>query len=148
MIIQISAALVTLSFVTLVVYIIILINRLCQTLNQADQIIDEARKLLEDIGGPAKKAVEHANQASFDLKRKMEALSSIFNAASNVGDVWENKTLGWKKRVLSSTSKEQKTSSTASASSEQELAARGEGGCADLWDLVGSGIRLWQKAKK
>ena len=91
MIIDISVAIIAAAVVVLVIALIYFIKALCRTLSQVNRTLIEARKQLEE-GGNAAKVIEHANQLSYDLKNKMEALDLIFNAFSNVGDFLEQKT--------------------------------------------------------
>jgi uncharacterized protein YoxC len=143
MIIEVSVAVVAVAFIVLVIYLILMLNALRVTLGQVDQTVVEVRKQLDEIGGQAQKAVEHANQVSFDLKRKMESLNSIFNSFSNIGEILEHKTFALKKEALVSSHKENKLSDI----DEQELRVREEINVTDILELVGIGIRLWQKLK-
>src|SRR5262245_22033318 len=96
MIIDISIAVIAAAFVALVIALIFFLKGLCRTLRQVDRTLVEARKQIEE-GGNISKVIEHANQLTYDLKRKMETLDPIFNAFSNVGDFLEAKTFSLKR---------------------------------------------------
>jgi uncharacterized protein YoxC len=145
MIIEISVAVIALAFVALVVYLILLLNGLRGTLKQVDKTIIEVRMQLDEMGNQAKKAIEHTNQVSFDLKRKMEALNSLFNTVSNLGDILEHKTFALKKEALSSSHKER--SGVDSLEAEQEAHAYDEIHVSDILELAGIGARLWHKIR-
>lgn len=137
MIIEICVVILTVSFVALVIYLIAVTKALRCTLFQVNQTLIQVRRQLEDVGGNAAKAVEHTNQISFDLKRKIESLDPFFNAFSNVGNFLEHKTFSWKRGV----SAVDRDAGEASAMNESIKAA-------DVVDFFDVSYRLWQKIKK
>lgn len=147
MVIEISVAVIAAAFVVLVLYLISLIMSLRKTLSQANQTLVEARKQLSDIGGQAQKTMEHANQISFDLKQKSEALNPLFNAVANAGDILDRKSYHLKKDFLAQFDEESEPSLFNSAEKKRAFPA-GATAAAAVLELVGIGIRLWQKQKK
>lgn len=147
MIIEISVAVIAVAFVVLVIYLITMIGALRTTMHQIDQTVIEVRKQMDEMGGQAKKTIEHTNLISFDLKRKMESLNSIFNTLSNVGEILESKTNALKKESLASLHKEHKFSELNASETEHESRTHDELNFADILELAGIGIRLWQKLR-
>jgi uncharacterized protein YoxC len=157
MIIEISVAIIALAFAALVIYLIAMIQTLRGLLGQVNHTLVHVRSQLDDMGGEAKKVIEHTNQMGADLQKKMEALNSVFKAVENVGDVLENKTASFKEestaQALKSESVKVKSesiaASLASASAKAEKPKDNElHRVADFLELVGLSIRLWQKLKK
>ncbi len=144
MIIEISVAVIAVAFAALVIYLIILIKGLRNTLKQVDKTIIQARMQLDEIGPQAKKAIEHTNQVSFDIKTKMESLNSVFNTVSNLGDILEHKSLALKKEALSS---HRELSDVNSLETEHDLHAHDEIHVSDILELAGIGARLWHKIR-
>jgi uncharacterized protein YoxC len=145
MIIEICLALIAVAFIALVIYVIVMINALRSTLHQVDKTLIEVRRQLDDIGPQAQKAIEHANQVSFDLKRKMESLNPIFNTLFNVGEILEHKSFALKKEGIL---KENRRFESDIPVTVREYHAHEELKVADVFELVGIAIRLWQKFKK
>lgn len=148
MVIEVSVAVIALAFAALVIYLITVAKALRKTLFQVNQTLIEVRKQLDEVGGHAAKAMEHTNQVSFDLKRKMESLDPIFNAFSNIGDFLEQKTFSLKRGALTSSHHEKKMSSVDYSEEEEEPPPSGSIKAADVFDFVDTGLRLWQKIKK
>lgn len=136
MIIEISIALVAIAFAALVVYLILLIIALRKTLHQTDRTMVQVRKQLDELSPQAQKIIEHTNQLSFDIKRKMEALNPIFNALGNLGEMAEHKTFALKKKA---------PASEEDSLTEHELRSRSP--VADVLELAVIGTCLWQKLK-
>lgn len=147
MIIEISVAVIALAFVILVIYLISLTKALILTSHQINHILLEGKKKIEEMGGQAAKIIEHTNQVSFDVKRKIESLNSIFNTLSNVGEVLEHKTADLKKKALFSSGKENERVEIDS-SEKLHLPPHELNKVADILELTCIGIRLWQKIKK
>jgi uncharacterized protein YoxC len=147
MIIEISIAIITIAFVVLVIYLIAMINALHQTINQINQALPEFRKQFDEMSGQVKKTIEHTNQVTFDLKRKMESLDSTFNTISNLGEILEHKSFALKKESLASLHRETKHLDADSYLSEREVRFHEDITTADILELAIIGIRLWQKLK-
>ncbi|MBA2369524.1 MAG: DUF948 domain-containing protein [Candidatus Protochlamydia sp.] len=153
MIIEISVAVIAVAFVFLVIYLIVLLKSLKSTMNQVNFLIFDARKQLDEMGGEAKKIIDHTNQISLDLKYKMETLNPLFQSVENIGEVLEDKAEDFKKssirsRTSNSTSplfthkdNLQNRDSTADPRGSKALVP-------DILELASLGIRLWQKLKK
>ena len=148
MLIEISLVVIAVAFVVLVIYLIAMIHALRTTINQVNQALPELRKQLDEMGGQVKKTIEHTNQVTFDVKRKMESLDSIFKTISNVGDVLEYKTYALKKEALVSSHVGNKPLDLDFPSAEPEARFHEETNVADFFELAGIGVRLWQKLKK
>lgn len=146
MIIEISIAVIAVAFVILVIYLIVLTNALRRTLHQVDHTLVDVRKQLDEIGGQAKKVVEHTNQVSFDVKRKMESLDSVFHAIGQVGDILEHKTLAIKKDL--SFERENKHTHVNFSEDHHKVSTYEFNKFADILELIGAGLRVWQKIKK
>lgn len=143
MVMEISVAIIAIAFVALVLYVIALIKALRVTLGQVNQTLVEVRKQLDEVGNEAKEVIEHTNQLSFDLKQKMESLDSLFKSVANIGDVLEHQTASLKKGSV-----EAKHSSLDFTETEKKTPLPGLIKVADILELAGMGIRLWQKLKK
>lgn len=137
MIIEICIAIIALAFVALVITVIVLAKGFQKTLVEVNQTLAEVRKELDGLGGKTSKVIEHTNQVSYDLKRKLESLDPIFNTLFNVGDFLEHKTFALRKEALASTHE------TLDETASQESIKAG-----DVLELMDIGIRLWQKIKK
>lgn len=144
---EISVAVLAIAFAVLVVAIIILIIALRRTLFQVNKTLAETRKQLEEIGGDAAKTMEHANQISYDVKRKIEALDPFFNAFSNIGEFVERKTFSLRGRSPGSAHEEKKQMYEDSFEASEE-ASNESVKASDVLDFVDVGLRLWQKIKK
>lgn len=147
MVIDISVAVIAFAFAVLVIYLIVMIMALRRTLFQVNQTLIEVRKQLDEVGGNAAKVLEHTNQVSFDLKRKMESIDPLFNAFSNVGEFLEHKTFSLKRGSFNASHHEKKLSNIEPAA-EEEDAPGGSFKAADVVDFIDIGLRLWQKIKK
>lgn len=145
MVIDISIGLIAIAFVVLVIYLIVFINSLKITLNEVDKTVASVRIHLDEMSNQAKKTVEHTNQISFDLKRKMESLNPLFNTFSNVGEVLESKTTYLKKEALAS--QKERLSELENHEAEKEVRSHDEIKVADILELAGIGIRLWNKIR-
>lgn len=147
MIIEICIAIIALAFVALVITVVVLAKGFQQTLFEVNQTLAEVRKELDGLGGRTSKVIEHTNQVSYDIKRKLESLDPIFNALSNVGDYLEHKTFSLRKESLDSSHKESRLSDVDSEMLD-ETASREPIRAGDVLELMDIGIRLWQKIKK
>lgn len=125
MIIEISVAVIAAAFVILVIYLIVMTKAVRVTLNQTNQTLAEAKKVLE-----------HTGEVSLDVKNKMESLDSVFNTVANIGDILEIKTEEAKEFVED-------------VAIEQERSYhRRVSQIGDILELAGLGFRLWQKLKR
>jgi len=147
MIIEISIAVIALAFVALVIFLIVLICSLRTTLGQVNHTLSETRKQLNDVGLQAQKAVEHANQISYDLKYKAEALNPVFNAISNAGQILEHKSSVMKKEYIA-LQEEGEEEPIHSGKRSKALHSEGIATIASVLELAGLGVSLWQKMKK
>lgn len=147
MIIEISIAVIALAFVALVIYLIVLICALRTTLGQVNNTLSETRKQLNDVGFQAQKAAEHANQISYDLKYKAEALNPVFNAISNAGQILEHKSSVIKKEYIAA-QEEAEGESLRSDKKGKALHSEGIAIVAAVLELAGLGVSLWQKMNK
>lgn len=146
MIMEISVAVIALAFAALAIYLIVFFKAMRKTLVQVNHTLIEVRKHLEEVGGQASKVLQHTNQVSYDLKRKMESLDPIFNAFSNVGDYLEEKTFFLKKSVLPSShchDDEEESTETSEAEDSSASSIR-----ADVFDFINTSLNLWRKIKK
>jgi uncharacterized protein YoxC len=143
MVMEISVAIIAIAFAALVLYVIALIKALRVTLGQVNQTLVEVRKQLDEIGNETKEVIAHTNQLSFDLKQKMESLDSLFKTVANVGDVLEHQTASLKKRSVENKHAPLDFTETEKKTPTPELIK-----VADILELAGMGIRLWQKLKK
>jgi len=146
MIIEISVAVIALAFVALTVYLIALTITLRRTAFQADRMLHDLRRQLDEMGGTAARTIEHTNRMSFDLQKKLEALDPLFNALSNIGDFCEHKTSCLKKEGVSSSNKHQHGEGVCFV--EEEPVSRASIQAADVFEFIDVGLRLWQKIKK
>jgi uncharacterized protein YoxC len=121
MIIEISVAVISVAFVALVIYLIVMMKTLRKTLGKVDQTLEEA-----------KMAIQQTQLLEADLRKKMGTLDPLFNSVENVGDILECKTAAYK---------ELKSHSLREEDSDQINVA-------DLVALAGLGIRLWNKFNK
>lgn len=146
MIMEISVALIALAIVVLVIYLIVFLKAVRKTLIQVNHTLIEVRKHLDDVGGQASKILQHTNQVSYDLKKKMESLDPIFNAFSNVGDYLEQKTFFLKKSVLPASHRhddEEEQTETSEAKNSSASSIR-----SDVFDFINTSLNLWRKIKK
>lgn len=147
MVIEISVAVIALAFAVLAIYLIAMTVALRRTLFQVNRTLIEVRKQLDEVGGHAAKAMEHTNQVSYDVKRKMESLDPIFNAFSNIGDFLEQKTFSLK-RDLNASHHEKKLSDVEISAADEGYASNASIKAADVFEFIDIGLRLWQKIKK
>lgn len=131
MIIEISLIILTLAFVALVIYIIVTLKTLRHTLTQVDLTLVDVRKQLNEVG-------ERAQEVSFDVQKKMEALNSVFNAVSNLGDFLECETMALEKKAFISSHQENSNPAKGQETIKVD----------DILEIVDIGIRLWKKIKK
>jgi uncharacterized protein YoxC len=147
MIIEISIAVIALAFVILVIYLVLTAKDLRVTLIEVNHTLVDVRKQLGEIGFQAQKAMEHANQISFDLKQKADDFSPLFKAVSNAGEILERKTSALKNDFFSSCNEEIDLS-TLEEEKKRVSMAQSSLAAAAILELAGIGIRLWQKMKK
>lgn len=148
MVIEVSLAVIAVAFVLLVIYLIVTLKTLKLTLNQVGYFIFDARKQLDEMGVEAKKAIDHANQISVDLKYKMDTLNPLFQSVENIGEVLEGKAETFKKKF-----EQIRTINSISPLNihRRDLSEDLTGPKAivpDILELASLGIRLWQKLKK
>ena len=143
MIIEISIGIIAFVFVVIAIYIILMVNTLRYTLRNVDKAIIDIRKHLDELTPQAQRAIEHTNQVSFDLKRKMESLNPIFNSLTNIGELLEYKTLNLKKASIASFLNKQNHSNET-----EDLLHHEDGNVADILELASLGARLWRKLKR
>lgn len=148
MIIEISVAVIAIAFVVLIIYLITIIRALRNTLGQVDQTLVEVRKQLSEVGGQAQKVMEHTNQMSFDLKRKVESFHPIFNAVNNAGEILEHKTSILKKDFFNFSSGKCDLSDESFEEKKKFYQAQGLTTVATILELASIGLCLWQKLKK
>lgn len=161
MIIEVSVAVIALTFVILAIYMIFLLRLLLVTTQRVNRLLIDAHQKFDDVSIQATKAVEHTNQISFDLKKKMESLDPIFNSLSNVGEVLETKSLHFKKKALQPSETEQEESRHSINESWNRHSHAKAGGhrfrsdldhesnkIAEILEIAGMGLRLWEKIKK
>lgn len=148
MIIEISVAIIAVAFVALVIYIIAFTKALKITLGQVNQTLVEVRKQLDEVGGEAKKTIEQTHEVSVDLKNKMAALNSVFSTVANIGDILEQKSFLFKREIISSSDEESLRVAVHASKTKEGPSARELFKVADILELAGMGIRLWQKLKK
>ncbi len=149
MIIEISLAVIAIAFVALVIYLITFITALKVTLGQVDQTLVEVREQLNEVGGEAKKTLEQTNEISTDFKSKVAKLNSVFATVANIGEFLEQKTFFLKKEVNDSSDEEPPHEAVHASTGEKGPSpAREIFKVADILELAGMGICLWQKLKK
>lgn len=143
MIIEISVAVIAFAFVILVIYLITMIKALNTTLGQVNQTLSETRKQMDELGGQALKVIEHTNQISYDVKKKIEAIDPVFNAVEDVGEILEHHTSSLKKEYISSDEEE-----SLFQFRKKELPSKKLTTVAAILELGAIGFELWQKLKK
>lgn len=146
MIIEVSVAVIALAFIALVFYLIDLIKSSKKTLAQSNQMLNDAYKEIDQLGGETKKLLEHLNHISIDIQTKMEALDPIFNSIEELGNVLESKTTSLKETLISPAKKEtvEPLAPNKDILVKKDLAKA----IADTVELVGLGYGLWQNLKK
>lgn len=147
MIIEISVAVIAFAFVVLVIFLIVAIRALIVTSHKANELLFEVQKNLQNVGGQAAKAIEHTNQISYDLKRKMEALNPLFLSITNLGEVLESESNHFKKKKLHDFDRESEKSYLRKLD-KQEFRSQNLNNLAGFLEFAGLGIHLWQKIKK
>lgn len=140
MVIEISVAIIALAFVAFVIYIIAVIKALQVTLGEANQTLAAVRKQVDDIGIEAKKA-------SLDLNVKIESLTSVFNAISNIGDYLEQRTKSLKLEAEICALKNEAEASALESEAEDSR-TRMINKVANILDLACQSFRLWQDIHK
>lgn len=121
MIIDISVAVIAVAFALLVIYLIVLIRTLSQTLAQVSLTVVEARKI-----------VSEAQVSAIDLNRKLEALDPVFKSVENLGEVLEYETAEFKDRKYYEAANTCKEGLSVS----------------DVAKVFSIGARLWSKYRK
>ncbi len=148
MIIEISIAIFSISFLVLVIYLISMIKTARSTFKEIDFTLIELRKQIDHTGEEVKKIIEQTNYLTIDFRDKLESLNSIFNTASNIGEVLEEVTDSIKTEAFASLYKEDNLSSSASLLGGQENRTKTLARVIDFLELAGLSFTLWQKIKK
>lgn len=140
MTIEISVAIIAFAFVLLVIYLLTLICTLRVTLRQAGTTLEELQKRLKDAEGDAKTIVENTRLISSNLVKKMEALDPLFYAVANTGEYFEKKTDCLRASRFSA----RKFRYLHPRAYDEEKKSFESEKFAEIADLIGAGIRLWQ----
>lgn len=135
MILEISVAVIALAFVILVVFVIIVLNGLRETLTTVHSELKILSKETES-------AVRNANVLAEDVQGKMKCLDPIFQSISNVGEIAEGKTCAWKNASY------QKQHQFREALDENLNEQGPNEKIVDVIQWALEGVNLWQKLKK
>lgn len=160
MVIEISVAVIALAFAILVIYIIWVLKSLRKLLRRLNHTLKSTHSQIDKMGEEAKKIAEQAYQISTDVQQKMETLNPLFKSAQNMGEILERQLATLKevcsKNVYSSSDTTESEPIIHSFFSKRTV-IREEGKCstarklnqvADILELAGLGIRLWQNLKE
>lgn len=78
MIMEIIVGVIGAAFVVLVVFLLLSLKKLNQTLKKADHILADVRHLLNDATDPAIDLLENTNALVLDIQKKSEGLDLLF----------------------------------------------------------------------
>jgi uncharacterized protein YoxC len=126
MIIEISVALIALSFVFLVIFLILTLRSLKITFDRINTTLIPLQRHTEDLCEQAEALIEQTTHLTKDLNHKLDAFDGVFNSISHVGNRLERSTLNLK--------------------SHQDEFHSAPVEDAIEWALLG--CQLWQKLKK
>lgn len=146
MIIEVSVAIIAFAFIVFVIFLILATKALRVTLGEVNQTLIQIRKHLDEIGAEAKKATEHVDELSLDLNKKMEALNPLFNAFSNIGDYFEQKSKSYKLEAEICALRNE--AEAEALEEEQDPRTHTKSAVADVLEMAGAGFRLWQNLNK
>jgi len=78
MIMEIIVGVIGISFVLLVVFSIVTLQRLRKVIKKTDRVLTEAHYLLYTLSEPSTELIHNANRLLLDIKKKSEGLDVIF----------------------------------------------------------------------
>jgi len=139
MIIEISVAIAAVAFLLLVVYLILLIKAVKNTLSQVDASLADMRQHANEIGQDAKKA-------AFDFNYKLQSFNSIFQSISNVGEFLKQKSKGIQLDAEAAAFKNEALKAEKPAKNFYVNPVLDQ--LANIFELVGQSFRLWQNVHK
>lgn len=93
MIIQISAAVLTVAVVVLIVALVRTLKEARAALNKIGMLTDETRIQLNALSGEVKETIQGVNDVTYDVKTKMAELHSTFQTVGEIGRMAAGATL-------------------------------------------------------
>ncbi|WP_181592673.1 DUF948 domain-containing protein [Paenibacillus sp. YN15] len=93
MIIQISAAVLTIAVVVLIVALVRTLKEARAALNKIGMLTDETRIQLNALSGEVKETIQGVNDVTYDIKTKMAELHSAFQTIGEIGRMAAGTTL-------------------------------------------------------
>jgi len=87
MVIDICVAIITLAFICLAIFFICVLYSAGQALKKINLMLDEFQPHLDPLRRETQILLHNTNEITRDLQDKMEALNSLVQAASNVGNI-------------------------------------------------------------
>lgn len=93
MIIQISAAILTIAVVVLIVALVRTLKEARAALNKIGMLTDETRIQLNALSGEVKETIQGVNDVTYDIKTKMAELHSAFQTIGEIGRMAADTTL-------------------------------------------------------
>ncbi|WP_060672678.1 DUF948 domain-containing protein [Rossellomorea vietnamensis] len=87
-----SAAIAAVAFTILVVYLILTLRRVMNTLDETKKTLADTRSAVNGITEEAEELIHTANQISVDVKGKMKAVDPLVESAHDVGDMIQSVT--------------------------------------------------------
>lgn len=93
MIIQISAAVLTVAVVVLIVALVRTLKEARAALNKIGMLTDETRIQLNALSGEVKETIQGVNDVTYDVKTKMAELHSAFQTIGEIGRMAAGATL-------------------------------------------------------
>lgn len=139
--VEVSIAAVSLAFVILTIYLVVLICSLRKTTQRVNKLLDH---LKSHVGSDeTRKIIENTQIISSNVAHKMESLNSFFNAFSNVGDYFEQKSDFLRQEAIALSLNEKRRARGFSFLNDQEAPEFVR--AAEIVDLIGVGIKIWQR---
>lgn len=137
-IIAISVAVIALSFLVLVVYIVKTLKTLRLSMLILNNTMNALKQKVDEIEGEGLKFLQHTNEVATDLQSKMKSLDALFHAISHVGEVLDNGSRSFKKSPASSF--------FASEDKQENHSNREK--VVDILEWIVLGLSAWQNIKK
>lgn len=157
MIIEISVAIIALAFFLLVIFLIMTLLSIKNTLDETKITITDSRRQINELSDQAKRMIDNMQQVSNDINY---AVHPYFKSFGNLGEILENKTASLKRNErlkeryedingrLESAIHSRFYHSKMREPVENEITEESHQIVLDILELTSLGLRLWQNIKR
>lgn len=135
--VQISVAIIAVAFVALVIYLILALRSVRESMEQANQTMANLERQLEQVSGEAMKLMISTTQLTDDMNRKIKHVDGFFESINDVGQAVQ--------QVTSSVKQVSATVSQSFSGSIQQGVHTHKNKIDEVVQWTNVAINLWQK---